>query len=91
MSSVKRSPKLALLQEVAQGAHELAPFEEFDVGDAAAVAQQYPDLDVGLTDASLVVLAHRHRTHDVLTLDERHFRTMRALDGRPFRMLPADA
>jgi hypothetical protein len=26
----------------------------------------------------------------VLTLDERHFRTLRAAHGEPFRVLPAD-
>jgi predicted nucleic acid-binding protein len=46
---------------------------------------------VGLTDASLVVLAGRYATQDVLTLDERHFRALRDRKGRPFRVLPADA
>jgi hypothetical protein len=32
----------------------------------------------------------RHEIHDVLTLDERHFRTLTA-DGRPFRLLLAEA
>lgn len=82
---------LALLREVAQGAYELAPVEGGAVDDAAGVTGQYADLDVGLTDASVVVLAHRYGTNEVLTLDERHFRAMRALDGRPFRVLPADA
>jgi len=39
-------------------------------------------------DASLIVLADRHRTRSVLTLDHRHFRVLRALDGRPIDLLP---
>jgi predicted nucleic acid-binding protein len=46
---------------------------------------------IGLVDASVVVLAARHRVRDVLTLDERHFRALRTLDRRRFRILPADA
>ena len=52
---------------------------------------QHADLRVSLADASNVVLADRHDTLDVLTLDERHFRTLRGPGGRPFRILPADA
>jgi predicted nucleic acid-binding protein len=44
-----------------------------------------------LADASNVVLANRHDTLDMLTLDERHFRILRGPGGRPFRVLPADA
>jgi predicted nucleic acid-binding protein len=48
-------------------------------------------LRIGLADASNVVLANRHDTLDVLTLDERPFRALRGPGGRPFRILPADA
>ena len=51
----------------------------------------YADLGIGLADASIVVLAGRHRTLDVLTLDERHFRSITGPRDRPFRLLPADA
>jgi hypothetical protein len=57
---------------------------------ALEVVEHYRDLQVGLTDASIVVLAARHGGRDVLTLDERHFRTLRTLDRKRFRLLPAD-
>ena len=53
--------------------------------------ERYPDLEVGLADASVVVLANRYDTYDVLTLDERHFRVLRGPQDHPFRLLPADA
>jgi hypothetical protein len=81
----------ALLDQVANGAYELAPFGAEDIAVAVTVLARYADLDVGLTDASIVVLALRHRVSDVLTLDERHFRALRGPDDRPFRVLPADA
>jgi predicted nucleic acid-binding protein len=82
--------QLALLGEVAEGAYELAEFGRSDVERAVAVMRRYEDLQVGLADASIVVLAERHGSSDVLTLDRRHFRAMRGPGGRPFRLLPDD-
>lgn len=58
--------------------------------EAAAIAERYGDLRVGLADASLVALADRLGTEDIATLDERHFRVMRTAAGKPFRILPRD-
>ncbi len=82
--------QLALLGEVIDGAYELARFEREDVAAARDVVERYGDLRVGLADASLVVLAERHGTADVLTFDQRHFRAMSGPGGRPFRILPDD-
>lgn len=84
------SRELDLLGEVARGTYQLLPFSNRDVAEAVAVIEQYDDLNLGLADASLVVLANRHAIHDVLTFDERHFRTVSGPGGRPFRLLPAD-
>lgn len=80
-----------LLEDVGRAAYELAVIESGDVSRAASVIDRYADLEIGLTDASIVVLADRYGTDRVLTLDERHFRTLRTLAGRPFTLLPADA
>ncbi len=82
--------ELALLDQVASEAYELAPFGAEDVAEAAKVIHRYRDLELGLADASLVVLAARYGTERILTLDERHFRALQARDGRPFVLLPAD-
>jgi hypothetical protein len=80
----------ALLGEIARGAYRLEPFGAADVAAAAQIIERHADLDVGLADASVVVLAARHDCRDVLTLDERHFRVLPAPGGQPFRLLPAD-
>ena len=49
------------------------------------------DLENGLADASLVVLSRRWKTLDLLTIDERHFRTLRGVADKPFRILSADS
>ena len=66
-----------LLEEVAAGSYLLAPFDADDVGRAAGIVQQYAELRIGIADASVALLAERHRTTRILTLDERHFRTLR--------------
>lgn len=92
ISSRLRRPDVALdiLRDVARGAYRLEPFGAEDLDRAADIAERYADLGVGLTDAANVVLAERHETVDVLTLDERHFRVLRGPGDRPFRLLPAD-
>ena len=83
--------ELAFLDQVASGAYRLEPMDPSDVSRAVEVIAQYRDLELGLADASIVVLAERHGTVDVLTLDQRHFRAVDGPRGKPFRILPADA
>ena len=83
--------ELEFLADVAAGAYEVAPLGASDVGRAVQVVDRFRNLDVGLADASVVVLAERYGTTDVLTLDERHFRSLRTENGKPFRLLPVDA
>lgn len=85
---VSRAAQHALLDEVARGAYRLEPFEASDIQAAREVMDQYPELEPGLADASLVVLAARHRVRDILTLDRRHFDVLRQVNGRPFRVVP---
>ena len=80
----------AFLAEVAQGAYQLERFDSDDIAEANEVLARYADLDLGLADASIVVLARRHDVVDLLTLDERHFRVVHAHGRRAFRILPAD-
>lgn len=83
--------EVEFLGEVARQAYELVPFVADDVESARQVIEHHRDQAIGLTDASIVVLSHRYRVVDVLTLDERHFRVLRGWSGRTFRLLPADA
>lgn len=80
----------SILTELASDSYEIASFDRVDLSRALGLVQRYQDLRLGLTDASLVVLAHRYNTRDIATLDERHFRVVPSLTGRPFTILPAD-
>lgn len=81
-------PELAVLDELASGAYELASFGADDLRRAAQIVTRYRDQAIGVTDASLVVLADRYRTKRVLTLDHRHFGVVRPLSGGRFTLLP---
>lgn len=82
---------IRILDDVVSGAYQLEPFGTADVGVAAAIMRRYADMALGLADASIVVIAARHGTARILTLDERHFRAVRPLQGGAFTVLPADA
>lgn len=81
-------PRLPLF--VGRGVYRLEAFETDGIAAAERLIGRRADLDIGLADASIVVLAHRYGVRDLLTLDERHFRVLRGPGGRPFRLLPAD-
>lgn len=87
---VGTSAEQAFLSEVANGVFRLEPFESTDLEQAVAILERYEDLDLGVADASIVVLAERHRADRILTLDERHFRVVTSREG-PFRLVPADS
>ena len=82
--------EIAMLNELASGAYELTAMPIESVRAAAEIVDTYCDQDVGITDASLVVLAHRFETTELLTLDHRHFSVLRPLGGGHFTLLPED-
>lgn len=87
---VSQDAERALLAEVGRGVYRLEAFDATDIEAAERVIGRYRALEIGLADASVVVLANRYGVRDLLTLDARHFRTLRGPSGRPFRLLPAD-
>jgi uncharacterized protein len=82
--------EMAALRELSGGAWDLPYYEAADLRRAVAIIGQYQDQNIGLADASLVILADRYRTDRLLTLDHRHFRVLRTPAGKAFTLLPAD-
>jgi predicted nucleic acid-binding protein len=80
----------AFLADVAAGAYAAECLTREELNLANQVILRYRDLEVGLADASMVVLAARFGTSTIVTLDERCFRAMQPLDGGHFTLLPAD-
>jgi predicted nucleic acid-binding protein len=82
--------ELAFLEDLAEGTFQVESMSRTDFGAALRVAHRYGDLELGLADASLVVLAQRFRTRRLVTFDERAFRTVAPLQGGSFTRPPAD-
>jgi predicted nucleic acid-binding protein len=80
--------ELAVLRELAGGAWELPAFGAPELDQAATLVAKYRDQDIGIADASNVLLAHRYHTRTILTLDRRHFEVLRPVNGGRFRILP---
>ena len=85
-----RAAATAFLRDLAGARFRVACLEEPEYETLLSTDRKYSDLDVGLADLSIVVLARRFRTQRVLTFDLRHFRALRPLDGGRFQLLPAD-
>ena len=59
-----------------------------DLGRIADVVDEYLDLPLGATDASVIALAERHEQSRIATLDRRHFSVVRSITGAGFELLP---
>jgi len=86
-----RTARLSFLRDVVAGRFAVECLEPVDYGTVTALEDRYAELDAGLADLSVVVLAARHRTRRLLTFDEQDFRTLRPLTGGTFVLLPGDA
>ena len=80
----------AFIEDVAVGRFLVGCLEPEEHAVILELSRRYAALSPGLADLSVVVLAHRFGTNRIVTLDQRHFRAMVALDGRPFTLLPWD-
>jgi predicted nucleic acid-binding protein len=80
----------SFLEDLSQGRFQMENLDREELTLALETHNRYADLNLGLTDLSVVVLAHRHRTTRLLTFDLRDFRTVTPLQGGAFQLLPAD-
>jgi predicted nucleic acid-binding protein len=78
----------AFVASVADGEFPVEPLEPDDVRRTAEVMRQYADLRVGFVDASIIAIAERLGTRDLLTTDRKHFGVVRPRHARAFTLLP---
>jgi predicted nucleic acid-binding protein len=84
------SAATAFLRDVAAGRFLVEGLTPDEHALAARLDEQYADLELGLADASVVILARRFRTTRVLSFDDRDFRAVTPLGGGHFTLLPRD-
>ncbi|CAN5801785.1 hypothetical protein BH23ACT11_BH23ACT11_30410 [soil metagenome] len=82
--------ELAFLDDLAEGTFVAECLTRDELRRARDLARRHRDLELGLADVSMVVLAHRYGTRRIITFDERAFRTVAPLQGGSFTVLPAD-
>ncbi|WP_034269844.1 PIN domain-containing protein [Haloechinothrix halophila] len=85
---VGAAAELAVLRELSGGAWELPAIGPPELERATSVVEKYSDQDIGVADASNVVLADRYRTRTLATLDRKHFTVVRPIGGGRFTVLP---
>ena len=87
MRHIGRSAQSALLEEVARGVYQIELFVATDIQRAREIADRYKDLDIGLADASIVVLAEDLGIRRIATRDVRRFSALRLGDGSAFAIV----
>jgi predicted nucleic acid-binding protein len=80
----------AFLRDLAAGRFLVAGLDREDYGTVLELESRYSDLELGLADCALVILAERYDTIRILSFDERHFRAVTPLNAEAFTILPAD-
>ena len=81
----------AFLDDLRARRYESPGLDARDYEAALDLDRRYADLNLGLADLSVAVIAHKLGTRRILTFDQRHFRAIRPLQGGVFTILPADA
>jgi hypothetical protein len=62
-----------------------------DLPRAAALLEEYADMNFGLVDAVVMAQAEYHAAKIIVTTDARHFRAVRLAINPPPRLVPLDA
>jgi predicted nucleic acid-binding protein len=86
-----RGPQRSFIADLAAGRFTVASLERKDYAAVQDLDSRYADLELGLADCALVILARRYDTTRIVSFDERHFRAVTPLQGGAFTILPADA
>jgi predicted nucleic acid-binding protein len=88
---VGRGPRRNFIADLAAGRFAVACLEREDYATIGEIDARYADLELGLADCALVVIANRYKTNRILSFDERHFRAVTPLQGGAFTILPSDS
>ncbi len=80
----------AFLEDLAAARFTVVALERHDYTAIVDLEARYADLDLGLADCSVAILAVRYRTTRILSFDQRHFRAIAPTWGGAFTILPAD-
>ena len=83
----ERKAMAALVEDITRGAFTYVPPTVPLIRRAMAIDARFPDLALGLVDASIVALAEMLGVRRVATRDVRDFAAVRLRDGRPLELV----
>ncbi|MBI2894297.1 MAG: PIN domain-containing protein [Deltaproteobacteria bacterium] len=83
----RRDAMRSLVQDLRRGAFLYAPPTDAQIDRAMAVDGEYPELELGLVDGTIVALAEELDIVRLATRDVRDFAVVRLADGRAFDLL----
>jgi uncharacterized protein len=83
-------PRRNFIADLAAGRFSVPCLEREDYRTIGELEARYTDLELGLADCALIVVAHRYGADRIVSFDERHFRAVTPLGGGAFTILPAD-
>jgi predicted nucleic acid-binding protein len=78
----------AFVRAIADGEFVVEVIDDDDMPRIADVMHSYRDFPLGFVDASVVAIAERLETRDVLTTDRKHFGVIRPKHARSLTLLP---
>jgi uncharacterized protein len=79
---------LIFLDDLLAGAYRLEPPTPADLARCRELQATYPDLGLGVVDASVIALAERLHESKIATLDHRHFTVVRPNHVSALAILP---
>lgn len=80
--------ELTFLEAIVNREFALENVTADDFQDCLKLMEQYRNVNIGVVDASLVVIAKRLKIVKILTTDRRHFSIVKPVEGRNFELLP---
>ena len=78
----------AFMRSIAAGEITMETLTGAELLAVSDLIDRYADLGLGAADASVVVLAGRHGSRRIATLDRRHFTVVRTMTGESFELVP---
>jgi predicted nucleic acid-binding protein len=78
----------AFVKSIVNRALRLEQVDEDDLNRAVELMDAYPDLKIGLVDASVAAVAERLNISSIMTTDRRHFSVIKPKHCSAFTLLP---
>ena len=87
-SRIGAAAEIGFVQAIVDGEFTIESVEADDFERAVNIMQQYADLPLGFVDATVVAVAERLESREIITTDRRHFSVVRPQHARGFVLSP---